>query len=204
MTQSSPKRETSETILKVSMTLFAQQGYDAVSMREIAAAVGVQPAALYYHFPDKLSLHLAVMKYAFTDVMTGSIQALTQDGPPLVRLKRFLVAMIKDLTQTPELLLLVQRERLVDDQERLKLLVNEVFYEPYSALIDVVREVAPDRDPLLLADSITGLVITHLESRSIRRFLPGWREEHEWPETLELHVLSLLDLLFGEDKASSA
>ena len=198
MTHSPPKRETHEAILKASVTLFARQGYDAVSMRGIAAAVGVQPAALYYHFPDKSSLYLSVMKYAFADIMTATILALTEDAPPLVRLKRFVAALIKDMTKRPELLLLVQRERLVDNPDRLRLLVDEVFAKPFSALIDVARELAPEQDPLMLAGSISALVLHHLEGGSIRRFLPGWRPEHEWPETLELHVLGLLDLLFGD------
>lgn len=82
MTHSSPKKETHEAILKASVTLFARQGYDAVSMREIAAAVGVQAAALYYHFPDKASLHISVMKYAFADVMTNTVAVLAEDAPP--------------------------------------------------------------------------------------------------------------------------
>lgn len=200
MKHSVTKKETSETILEVSTTLFARQGYDAVSMREIAAAVGVRAAALYYHFPDKSNLYLSAMKYAFSNVMTTSIWALTEDAQPLVRLKRFVVALIKDMTKNPDLLLLIQRERLADDPDRLKLLMDEVFSKPISALIDVVRDLAPERDPFMLAESIAGLVMHHLESGSIRRFMPGWRPEHEWPETLEIHVLSLLDALFGDAK----
>ena len=198
MTHSPPKKETHEAILKASVTLFARQGYDAVSMREIAAAVGVQAAALYYHFPDKSSLYLSVMKYAFADVMANTAVVLAEDAPPLVRLKRFVVALIKDMTRRPELLLLVERERLADDPDRLRLLVDEVFAKPVTALIDVAQELAPEQDPMMLAGSIVALVLHHLEGGSIRRFLPGWRPEHEWPETLELHVLGLLDLLFGD------
>ena len=198
MTHSPPKKETHEAILKASVTLFASQGYDAVSMREIAAAVGVQAAALYYHFPDKSSLYLSVMKYAFADVMANTAVVLAEDAPPLVRLKRFVVALIKDMTRRPELLLLVQRERLADDPDRLRLLVDEVFAKPVTALIDVAQELAPEQDPMMLAGSIVALVLHHLEGGSIRRFLPGWRPEHEWPETLELHILGLLDLLFGD------
>lgn len=105
------------------------------------------------------------------------------------------------MTKRPELLLLMQREQLVDDPGRLRLLVDEVFAKPVTALIDVARELAPEQDPMMLAGSIVALVLHHLEGGSIRRFLPGWRPEHEWPETLELHVLGLLDLLFGDGKS---
>ena len=44
------------------MQLFAQSGYAAVSMRQIAAAVGVQAGALYNYTSDKQSLLFDLMK----------------------------------------------------------------------------------------------------------------------------------------------
>ena len=44
------------------MGLFIQQGYHGLSIREIAAAVGVSKAALYYHFRDKEQLFLAILQ----------------------------------------------------------------------------------------------------------------------------------------------
>ncbi len=41
--------------------LFAQHGYAAVSMRQIAAKVGVQVGALYNYTPDKQGLLLGIM-----------------------------------------------------------------------------------------------------------------------------------------------
>lgn len=40
-------------ILEAARALFAEQGYRATSMRQIAERVGVTKAALYYHFPAK-------------------------------------------------------------------------------------------------------------------------------------------------------
>jgi AcrR family transcriptional regulator len=44
---------TREQILGTAMRLFVEQGYDKTSLREIADAVGVTKAALYYHFRTK-------------------------------------------------------------------------------------------------------------------------------------------------------
>lgn len=41
--------------------LFARHGYEAVSMRQLAAEVGVQAAALYRYFPTKEDLLYALM-----------------------------------------------------------------------------------------------------------------------------------------------
>jgi AcrR family transcriptional regulator len=44
---------TKETILNEALTLFAQRGYEGVSMRDIAAAVGIKAASLYNHYVNK-------------------------------------------------------------------------------------------------------------------------------------------------------
>ncbi len=43
------------------LQLFAQYGYAAVSMRQIATAVGVMPSALYHHFETKQQLLMSLL-----------------------------------------------------------------------------------------------------------------------------------------------
>jgi TetR/AcrR family transcriptional regulator, cholesterol catabolism regulator len=48
-------------IIHKATRLFVDRGYNAVSMREIAAAVGISKAGLYYYFVDKEALFLAIL-----------------------------------------------------------------------------------------------------------------------------------------------
>ena len=52
-------------ILEVSAELFAEQGYDATSLREIADRMGFTKAALYYHFQSKDDILKALVDPAF-------------------------------------------------------------------------------------------------------------------------------------------
>ena len=47
---------TKPKISKIALNLFAERGYAAVSMRQIAAKVGLQVGALYNYFPDKQTM----------------------------------------------------------------------------------------------------------------------------------------------------
>ena len=58
-------------ILDVSERLFARHGYAAVSMRQIAGAVGVQAGALYNYTPDKQSLLFDLMTSHLEDLLTA-------------------------------------------------------------------------------------------------------------------------------------
>ncbi|RJL07681.1 TetR/AcrR family transcriptional regulator [Paracoccus siganidrum] len=67
--------------------LFARHGYAAVSMRQIAAAVGVQAGALYAYTPDKQAL-----LHDLLDSHMQELLAAWQDdpaAPPLARLEAF-------------------------------------------------------------------------------------------------------------------
>ena len=47
------RSDTREKIRAVALELFAEQGYEKTSLREIAERLGVTKAALYYHFKSK-------------------------------------------------------------------------------------------------------------------------------------------------------
>lgn len=51
---------TKDKIIFESLKLFSSKGYDGVSMREIAAAVGIKGASLYNHFKGKEDIFQAI------------------------------------------------------------------------------------------------------------------------------------------------
>ncbi len=62
-------------------TLFAQHGYAAVSMRQIAADVGVQVGAIYLYTPDKQTLLFELMRNHLDALLQASDRAVTADDP---------------------------------------------------------------------------------------------------------------------------
>ncbi|MBX9464646.1 MAG: TetR/AcrR family transcriptional regulator [Aquamicrobium sp.] len=60
-TAGSDGERTQAAIRDAAVNLIARYGYEAVSMRQLAAEVGVQPAALYRYFPTKEDLLYELM-----------------------------------------------------------------------------------------------------------------------------------------------
>ena len=82
-----------QQILSTAKILFIQQGYHGLSMRQIAEALGVSKAALYYHFRDKEELLLAILD-SYLDQMETSLQKIRQEQVGARRQIRTLVELI--------------------------------------------------------------------------------------------------------------
>ncbi|MGI6070568.1 MAG: TetR/AcrR family transcriptional regulator [Blautia sp.] len=56
---------TKEQIIEEALNLFSQKGYDAVSVRHIAKAVGIKESSLYYHFKNKQEIFDTIVDFCF-------------------------------------------------------------------------------------------------------------------------------------------
>ena len=81
------QEDTKQKILTKALELFAARGYDAVSVGEIAQAVGIKAPSLYNHFPSKQAIFDALVEavadqYARdTDKISIHVQNAPQDVP---------------------------------------------------------------------------------------------------------------------------
>lgn len=72
---------TAPRIREAAQALFAQHGYAAVSMRQIAAEVGVQVGALYNYTSDKQSLLFDLMSSHLDDLLSARAEDQTEADP---------------------------------------------------------------------------------------------------------------------------
>lgn len=81
------QEDTKKKILDKALELFAAQGYDSVSVGEIAQAVGIKAPSLYNHYPSKQAIFDAIVEAtakqyeADTDKADIHVQNSTQDVP---------------------------------------------------------------------------------------------------------------------------
>lgn len=77
-----------EAILDATNRLLGDKGYEAMSMDDIAAEVGIAKGSLYKHFESKEALAAAVMTRLLRQ--TQDALAALSDGPPITRLEGLL------------------------------------------------------------------------------------------------------------------
>jgi TetR/AcrR family transcriptional regulator, cholesterol catabolism regulator len=83
-----------EMIYRVACRIFRERGYHATSMRAIASALSLQPAALYYYYPSKEDLLYSIMDTAVDALTERVLQEIDPLAPAPVRLRQAMRAHI--------------------------------------------------------------------------------------------------------------
>ena len=106
--------QTRQEILNAAKKLFLAQGYTATSMRQIARAVGITPAAIYNHFPGKDEIFVSALQEAAPyDELFALMHGMEADTPEEL-LRQMLRGAIELVAAHQDYLRLV----LIDTQER--------------------------------------------------------------------------------------
>ena len=85
---------------------FAERGFEAARLEDIAADVGIRRAAIFYYFGDKQELYAAVLEEVFRSTMA----ALPTEGTVAERLEGSLTGWIDFVVQRPTVARLILRE----------------------------------------------------------------------------------------------
>lgn len=101
---------TKDRILEVASKEFAKYGYDAVSMNNLVKKLDINKATVYYHYKDKRTLYIEVMKsiIIFTNERVKLIFNENKDGKQL--LKDYIKAQVECIKEKPTIPALALRE----------------------------------------------------------------------------------------------
>ena len=154
--------EGASRILAAAGTLFAEQGYDAVSMSLIAQRAGISKANIYHHFKTKFDLYMAVVLRACKD--SGElVQVLLELNQPLApALGQFARDHLQRLLEHQTFSRIILRELLEGGRQRGEQLAQSGFNASFSRLADALEqrrasgELREDVDPAALAVLLIG------------------------------------------------
>lgn len=89
-------------IARVAARLFATQGYDATSVREIVEGAGVTKPTLYYHFRSKEGLAKALVSVPLSDLVEQLRQIVTTERDPVRCLEQVFEAQFAFCREDPD------------------------------------------------------------------------------------------------------
>jgi TetR/AcrR family transcriptional regulator len=186
-----------ERILAAAESLFAEHGFDAVSMSAIGEAAGVSKANVFHHFISKNDLYLAVLRNACRDA-TQHLDDLGNDQEALAeRLPQFARAHLENLLEHGQVARLMLRELLSDNPRHGQELAEQVYGEKFSRFVAILRagqqagELRADIDPAMVATILIGANVFYFESRAALRHFP----EVTFSQQPERYSTMLADIL---------
>ena len=151
-------RETWRRILTAARDLFLARGYRGVSMKEIANAVQVTPAALYYHFPrGKEDLFTRMIQTLFVDEGMADLDRALGTAPDLrERLTRATAALLMlPLDEHMTMLLRDAREHIKDPQsQRIILSLRDRIRQQVEGLFQAAREAGEMRTDIPVTELV--------------------------------------------------
>jgi AcrR family transcriptional regulator len=96
------RKNTSQRLVDAAASLFARTGYEATSTREIASALGIQKASLYYHIGSKEELLLAICQSSLEQIRRDVEAAMSAVSDPLERISALVSAHIESMLRDQE------------------------------------------------------------------------------------------------------
>ena len=175
----SPLSNKKVDILEAAAILFAERGYAAVSMRDLAQEIHTTPAALYHHFQDKAAIHSATIQYVFSEKIAAVSGLVKGADAPEIKLERLITWLTLQFAENPVMMRLLQRELLDGDQQRIKVLTENVIAAPFDEIQSLMQKLAPDRDPRLSAFSIVSLIMGFADLSPVFESLAGRRQRRK-------------------------
>lgn len=150
---------TKTRLLDAAVRLFADHGYEASSMRELAGEVGVKAPAIYNHFDSKLDVLVTAIDYSVADFLRTVLPGLEDfgDGERIFELLRRHV-----MYKTNDVAVARAHDKLLDAEFMRRVLPPDDYQRIVGALNgyrNIVRDLVVKAAPQSMTDPTVDLPV---------------------------------------------
>lgn len=184
-------------ILQAALELFAEHGYEGVSVHAIAERAAVSKANVFHHFASKEALYLAVLRGAGLEWGDEIGTLLDTPRPFAEQLRAFVGVILRQLFDKPAQSRLVLREVLENGELHGKQLTEEAFARNFEVEMSLFRRGQAEGalrsgvDPVIAWITTISACVFFFQMRDVLRFNPqfGYADE---PQRYADQVCALL------------
>ena len=157
--------KTKRKIFETSMKLFAEKGYDATSIEEITATVGVAKGTLYYHFASKEEIFNFLIEEGIR-LLQNSVDIKTAKHNNYIdKIKAIVLIQIKIVEKYENIITIILSQFWGTEQRNKK--CQSLVYEYIGQIEKIVQEgiekgEIKDGDTRAIASEIYGLICSTL------------------------------------------
>ena len=150
-----------DSLLDVAVAVFIERGFEATSMDELAARLGVTKSAIYHHVPSKVELLRLALDRALGALFAVTEEPAASTGRAIDRLEHVVRGSVRVLAAELPFVTLLLRVRGNSDVERAALQRRREFDRIVTALVAAAEQegdVRPDVDPAVTSRLLFGTV----------------------------------------------
>lgn len=157
--------KTKRKIFETSMKLFAEKGYDATSIEEITATVGVAKGTLYYHFASKEEIFNFLIEEGIK-LLQNSVDIKTSKHSNYIdKIKAIVLIQIKIVAKYENIITIILSQFWGTEQRNKK--CQNLVYEYIGQIEKIVQEgiekgEIKEGDTRAIASEIYGLICSTL------------------------------------------
>mgnify|MGYP004534149991 FL=1 len=152
---------TKRKIFETAMKLFAEKGYEATSVEEITATVGVAKGTLYYHFSSKEEIYNFLIEEGMK-LLHNSIEIKTENlTDPIAKLKAIIIIQLKVIMKYDEFITILLSQIWGNEprHQYFRKYIYEYIDEIDAIIADGIKnKVLKECDSHLMASSIFGAI----------------------------------------------
>ena len=150
-----------DSLLDIAVAVFNERGYDATSMDELAARLGITKSAIYHHVSSKVELLRLALDRALDALFAVTEEPGATSGPAIDRLEHVVRGSVRVLTEQLPFVTLLLRVRGNSPVEEAALQRRREFDRIVTDLVRAAEEegdVRPDVDPGVTSRLLFGTV----------------------------------------------
>lgn len=190
----SQEAEPKERIMEAAIRLFAQKGFNAVGVRELAAEAGVSLAMINYFYGSKKGLFKAILEGFFDSYQAVIETNLPGEAPLEEKARKTLLAAAEFFREHHEIVVIALTELPHDDPEMLDMKVSKIsriaaLFQEH--LVDpLIRATGREMPMPILASAIPGVLVAYFLMRPVM--------EKVWPSGYDREILKRYPELVSE------
>jgi TetR/AcrR family transcriptional regulator len=156
---------TRDQILDAAERLFARQGFDPTTIKEIGSDAGLTPALLYYYFRSKEDLYREVLQRVAEDLVSRGRAGLDAAATPEEAIRSLVGAQVEFLLSHPNAPKLLVREMVDHDARHAEAIILQLSAGIFRRLCEQIEEgqragrFRPDVEPRFAAVSTIAQVV---------------------------------------------
>ncbi|OAH54807.1 MULTISPECIES: TetR/AcrR family transcriptional regulator [Bacillaceae] len=123
--------EKEKYIIEQAIKLFAEKGFSATSVQEIATTCGISKGAFYLHFKSKEALLLAILHYYFQLMYDKLIAIEEEDLTPRDKFVKQIECQVREIHQHKEFLIMQARENAIPFNDEIEAFIFKMRLETH-------------------------------------------------------------------------